>query len=85
MNRYATDIYCKWLSTLNRGITVHEYIFFQKFADILIQLVLILMRMMATPSTPRINVKGPANEETLLRKHCCGNIVSSPRKRGNIC
>ena len=30
-------------------------------------------------------IKAPANEETLLRKHCCGNIVSSPRKRGNIC
>ena len=25
---YSPVIYCKWLSTLNRGTTVYEYIFF---------------------------------------------------------
>ena len=31
-------------------------IFFQKFANILIQLVLILVGMMITPASPRINI-----------------------------
>ena len=52
---YSPVIYCKWLSTLNTGTTVYENIF-PKFANIFIQLVLILMRMMITPSIPCINI-----------------------------